>query len=158
MTTVDTNTGIGIKRLQHVVLVVADVERSARFYQDVLGLQFHRRRPNGMTFLTIPGSGNDHDLALLPQADAGPVDPRAARLLHAAWEVGDIRDLARARARMQAAGCFEGATNHGMSLSLYGKDPDGLEFEVFWTVPEATYGENVPLDLDAELAQYAPNA
>jgi catechol-2,3-dioxygenase len=151
-----TNTGIGIKRLQHAVLVVSDVERSVRFYNEVLGLEFHRQRPNGMAFLTIPGSGNDHDLALVPQPDAVPARTDTARLFHLAWEVGDVRDLVRARERMQAAGAFVGATNHGMSLSLYGKDPDGLEFEVFWAIPGATFGENVPLDLEAELARYAP--
>jgi catechol-2,3-dioxygenase len=150
-----TNTGIGIKRLQHAVLVVSDIERSIRFYQDVLGMELHRTRPNGMAFLVIPGSGADHDLALVPQPDAGPVRTDAARLLHTAWEVGDVRDLVRAKARMQAAGCYKGGTNHGMSLSLYGEDPDGIEFEVFWSIPGARWGENVELDLDAELAKYA---
>ncbi len=32
-----TTTGIGLKRLQHLVLWVSDVERSVRFYRDVLG-------------------------------------------------------------------------------------------------------------------------
>ena len=32
-------TGIGLKRLQHLVLWVSDVERSVRFYRDVLGFE-----------------------------------------------------------------------------------------------------------------------
>jgi hypothetical protein len=40
-----------------------------------------------------------------------------------------------------------------VSLSLYAKDPDGLEFEVFWTVPEGTPVRTRALDLDHELAR-----
>ena len=38
-------------------------------------------------------------------------------------------------------------------LSLYAKDPDGLEFELFWTVPGAESIGTRPLDLEAELAK-----
>jgi hypothetical protein len=40
-----------------------------------------------------------------------------------------------------------------VSLSLYAKDPDGLEFELFWTVPNGTPIGTRPLDLEAELAR-----
>ena len=36
-------TGIGLKRLQHLVLWVSNVERSARFYCDVLGFEAEER-------------------------------------------------------------------------------------------------------------------
>jgi hypothetical protein len=39
--------GLGLRRLQHLVLYVADVERSVRFYVDVLGFEIQpgiRRR------------------------------------------------------------------------------------------------------------------
>jgi hypothetical protein len=40
-----------------------------------------------------------------------------------------------------------------VSLSLYAKDPDGLEFEVFWTVPDGKPVRTRELHLDAELAR-----
>ena len=46
-----------------------------------------------------------------------------------------------------------GSSNHGVSLSLYAKDPDGLEFEIFWTVPGGTSLGTRPLDLEGELAR-----
>jgi len=39
------------------------------------------------------------------------------------------------------------------ALSLYAKDPDGLEFEIFWTVPGGTSVGTRPLDLEGELAR-----
>jgi len=144
--------GIGLRRLQHLVLWVADVERSVRFYCEVLGFEVQRRRP-GAVFLRIPGTDDDHHLGLFEQAGVAEPDERVARLYHAAWEVGDLRDLARARARLAAAGALVGSSDHGASLSLYAKDPDGLELEVFWTVPDGTPIGTRPLDLEGELAR-----
>ena len=146
-----TVTPIKVKRLQHVVLQVSDVERSTKFYCDVLGLELNRTRPNGAAFLRIPDSGNDHDLALFPGASAGPT-PDAAGLVHAAWELDSLEALAHAREVLQAYGALDGETNHGMSLSLYGRDPDSLQFEVFWNTREPV-GDNAPLELEKELAK-----
>ena len=148
-----TDTGIGIRRLQHLVLWVSDLERSLRFYRDVLGFEPGLMMGNRAAFLRIPGSGNDHDLGLFEQPGVGPPAEGVARMYHAAWELGEITDLVRARDRLTAAGALVGAADHGTSLSLYGKDPDGLEFEVFWTVPGATQTYSRALDLDGELAR-----
>jgi catechol-2,3-dioxygenase len=144
--------GIGLKRLQHLVLWVADVERSVQFYCDVLGFEVKSRYPNA-AFLRIPDSAEDHHLGLFEQPGLGRPDERAARMYHAAWEVSDLTDLARARQRLIDAGALVGSSNHGVSLSLYAKDPDGLEFEIFWTVPGGASIRTTELDLDAELTR-----
>jgi catechol-2,3-dioxygenase len=138
--------------MQHVVLWVSNVERSTKFYCDVLGLEISRGRP-GMVFLKIPGNTDDHDLGLFEQPGALPPDERTARMYHMAWEVAEIPDLARAQKRLADFGSLVGSSNHGASLSLYAKDPDGLEFEVFWTVPGGVSGRRTALDIDAEMAK-----
>jgi len=145
-------TGIGLKRLQHLVLWVSDVEKSVRFYRDVLGFEVKTRYPNA-AFLRIPGSPDDHHLGLFEQAGLRAPDERVARMYHAAWEVGDITDLVRARQRLIEAGALVGSSSHGVSLSLYAKDRDGLEFEVFWTVPDGRPAPTRELDLEGELAR-----
>ena len=145
-------TGIGLKRLQHLVLWVSDVERSVRFYCDRLGFAEKRRYPTA-AFLSIPGSADDHHLGLFEQTGVAPPDERVARMYHAAWEVGDLSDLVRARERLREAGALVGSSDHGTSLSLYAKDPDGLEFEIFWTVPGGTPVPTRTLDLEGELAR-----
>ena len=144
--------GIGIKRLQHLVLWVSNVERSVRFYRDVLGFEVKSERPRA-AFLRIPGSGDDHNLGLFEQTGVPGPDEGVARMYHAAWEVGELSDLVRARARLIEVGSLVGESDHGVSLSLYAKDPDGLEFEIFWTVPGGTPVGTRRLDLDAELAR-----
>jgi len=91
-----TTTGTGLKRLQHLVLWVSSVERSVRFYCDVVGFEVKRRYPNA-AFLTIPGTADDHHLGLFEQTGVARPDERVARMYHSAWEVGDLTDLARAR-------------------------------------------------------------
>ena len=144
--------GLGLKRLQHLVLWVSDVERSVRFYCDVVGFEVQRRYPQA-AFLKVPGSPEDHHLGLFEQPGLQPPDEGVARMYHAAWEVGALDDLARARQRLIQARSLVGSSDHGVSLSLYAKDPDGLEFELFWTVPNGTPIRTRPLDLDGELAR-----
>jgi len=147
-----TTNGVGLTRLQHLVLWVSDVERSVRFYRDVLGFEVKTRYPNA-AFLRIPGSADDHHLGLFEQRGLRPPDERVARMYHSAWEVGEITDLVHARQRLIQAGALVGSSDHGVSLSLYAKDPDGLEFEVFWTVPDGKPVGTRPLDLEAELVR-----
>jgi catechol-2,3-dioxygenase len=53
-----------------------------------------------------------------------------------------------------------GESDHGATKSVYGKDPDGNEFEIMWIVPREQWGDDehdasiAPLDLDREIARY----
>jgi catechol-2,3-dioxygenase len=145
-------TGIGLKRLQHLVLWVSDVDRSVRFYRDVLGFEVKSRFPRA-AFLKVPGSPDDHHLGLFEQTGVRSPDEQVARMYHSTWEVGDITDLVRARQRLIEVDALVGSSNHGVSLSLYAKDPDGLEFEIFWTVPDGRPSPTRELDLEGELAR-----
>jgi catechol-2,3-dioxygenase len=81
-------------------------------------------------------------------------------LYHLAWEVETIEDLARMSQTLREARALTGTSDHGVSKSLYGRDPDGNEFEVMWRVPREAWGDNPdeavvrPLDLEAELARW----
>src|SRR5207248_8760268 len=89
-------TGIGLKRLQHLVLWVSNVERSVRFYRDILGFEVKTQSPRA-AFLKIPGTADDHNLGLFEQPGVSEPDEHAARMYHSAWEVGELPDLGRAR-------------------------------------------------------------
>ena len=92
----------------------------------------------GATFLQAPDSTNDHDLGLF-EIGAGAGRSTAGRatvgLYHLAWEVDTLDELAATAERLAAAGALAGTSDHGTTKSLYGKDPDGLEFEIVWLIP-----------------------
>ncbi|MGH9095068.1 MAG: VOC family protein [Acidimicrobiales bacterium] len=157
-----------IQRLNHAVLYVRDVERSVRFYADVLGFRPIVQFP-GAAFLRAADSTNDHDLGLF-QIGEGAEDSAAGRrsvgLYHLAWEVDTLGELQRVAGVLRQAGALVGASDHHSTKSLYAKDPDGLEFEVCWLLPADALPDPsqvdasqvdprpLPLDLDAEIARF----
>ncbi|MCC6238581.1 MAG: VOC family protein [Dehalococcoidia bacterium] len=146
-----------IARLNHAVLYVRDAQASFAFYRDVLGFRLVEAMGEQAVFLRAGGSENHHDLGLfgIGAAAPGPGGGRQVGLYHLAWEVEALPELAEARVALLQAGAMTGESDHGSSLSLYGKDPDGNEFEVFWLVPReewATRGFGTRrLDLEGEL-------
>jgi catechol-2,3-dioxygenase len=153
-----------IQRLNHAVLYVRDVERSAAFYQDVLGFRQVMGMP-GAAFLQAQGSSNDHDLGLFqvgPQAGDSAAGSRTVGLYHLAWEVDTLAELERIAGALGRSGALVGASDHGTTKALYAKDPDGLEFEVSWLVPAELIDANVieakerigPLDLAREIDRF----
>jgi catechol 2,3-dioxygenase-like lactoylglutathione lyase family enzyme len=131
---------MAINRLNHAVLYVGDLERSVAFYRDVLGFRPVSMTPDGFraAFLQAPDSTNDHDLGLFeigPAAGPSQAGRATVGLYHLAWEVDTLDELERLSGALSGAGALVGASDHGTTKSLYGKDPDGLEFELAWVVP-----------------------
>lgn len=158
---------MAVTRLNHAVLYVSNVERSVAFYNEIFGFEpiTEMAQLRGAAFLKAPGSTNDHDLGLFEVgADARPSDAGrgAVGMYHLAWEVDTLDDLERIAGRLSAAGALVGASDHGTTKSLYGRDPDGLEFEVVWIIPAALLDDDAlqnrtrirPLDLQREKQRY----
>ena len=154
-----------VQRLNHAVLFVRDVDRSAAFYRDVLGFRVRVEMPGKAVFLQAEGSMNDHDLGLFAVgAAAGPsgAGRSTVGLYHLAWEVDTLAELARIRGALADAGALVGASDHATTKALYAQDPDGLEFEVSWLLPadlvtaevRARGATTAPLDLEGEIARY----
>lgn len=153
---------MSIRRVNHLVLSVSDLEASTIFYREVLGLALVATLPgqdnwNEMRFFRSPSSSaNHHDLAIIANATL-PLpargQPSVPGLFHVAFEVGTIRELEEMGDRLKAANGFMDAIDQPMHLSVYGRDPDGLPLEIIWRVPNVdwTYQDlwRRPLDFDA---------
>ena len=157
---------IPVARLNHAVLFVRDAAQAAEFYGRVFGFEVVANELGGKAvFMRSAGGDNHHDLGLFT---VGPEAPRAPRgsvgLYHLAWEVPTIEDLADAARVLSEAGALGGASDHGVSKSLYGADPDGNEFEIMWRVPREAWGDYeehgavMPLDIDAEVRRWGASA
>ena len=156
---------IPVARLNHAVLYVRDAAASAEFYARVFGFEVVESIGGRAVFMRAGGGENHHDLGLF---SVGPQAPRAPRgstgLYPLAWEVPTIEDLAAAARELSSVGALGGASDHGVSKSLYGADPDGNEFEIMWRVPREAWGEYeehgavMPLDIDAEVRRWGAPA
>lgn len=126
-----------VARLAHLVLRVRDLERSEKFYREVLGLKVTAQIPGRMTFLAA-SDASSHELGLMAVSPSAPgPDPRRAGLYHFAWQVDSLEELQAFEKRLREKGVeVVGVGDHGISLGYYFLDPDGNEIEVFYELPQ----------------------
>lgn len=136
-----------VKELGHLVLYVRNLERSIRFYRDVLGWR-HLMPEAGLPFPAAMFSGGrtHHELLLIEVGEGAAPIPAGRRvgLYHFGLKVGDSDDELRAAlARLTEAGVelLGAPTDHGMTHSLYLADPDGNEIELYVDVPGADWND-----------------
>ena len=120
--TLAATTGAGATEFAHMLLKVSDIERSERFYVDLLGFKVRPAKPlaDGRPFvpftqgiaLTVGGPKNS------PQID------------HIAFKAKDVRAVA---ARLKAANVkFDRDLHDGIyGLTIYVFDPDGTMIELY---------------------------
>lgn len=143
--------------LGHVALYVRDLNVSLRFYTEALGLELEGKIFAGRAAV-LSGGRTHHELLLVEMGDApGPMQGRRIGLYHIGWKVGnDLSALKQIYERINKAGIvIEGLSDHTISQSLYLRDPDGNEVEVYvdnpaidWRKEKLWMNEPVkPLDL-----------
>lgn len=147
-----------VKELGHVVLYVREIERSRRFYRDVLGWREIASVFGGRAAAFSSGRTH-HELLLIEVGPAAAPIPAGRRIgmYHFGLKVGESDDELRdALAACQAAGVkIVGASDHTVTHSLYIEDPDGNEVELYIDVqppiwkehPEAIAAPVLPLQL-----------
>jgi catechol 2,3-dioxygenase len=163
-TTEQTSTAAAIDpalRIAGVKLAVADLARSADFYERALGLPVLSRDDERAT---LGFDAADPRLELSQIADPVAMPAQSTGLFHVAWLHPSRAALAETVQRIARSGWrFDGASDHGVSEALYLSDPDGLGIEIYadrpreqWERPPGGHGirmVTLALDLDDLLAQ-----
>ena len=130
--TVPQNTRIG-----HVHLKVADIERSLKFYRDLLGFQVTQHYGDNAVF--ISAGGYHHHIGLNTwYSKNGPAPAtNATGLFHTAILYPTRKDLAIILKRLIDANYpLTGASDHGVSEALYLNDPDKNGVELYYDRPK----------------------
>jgi catechol 2,3-dioxygenase len=142
-------------KLGHIVLRVRNLERSKRFYTQVLGLSLTGEIEGRMAFFAA--AGDSHDLAVMALgADAAPTEANRVGLEHFAYQVASEAELKAWNRHFRAADVTVlGSTDHGVAKGIYFLDPDGNQIEVTYEVPRDQWPAGVnpfagetPLSLD----------
>ena len=123
-------TRFNIEGLDHVAIGVADVERSRAFYERVLG--FERLYPEWEVPVVMGVGGTGvaiFDESAHPSPTPGELEPPAVRILHIAFRV-DRDGFDAARRELADEGVEARFSDHGLSHSLYIRDPDGHQLEL----------------------------
>jgi catechol 2,3-dioxygenase len=152
----------------HVHLKVSDLERAVAFYTELLGFDVTTRMGRSAAFLSA--GGYHHHLALNTWDSAGGPPPPTGTtgLYHLAILMPNRKELARAFKRLiDHSWPVDGAADHGVSESIYLRDPDQNGIEIYADRPKELWprdsnGELImftrPLDLDALLGELSESA
>ena len=134
---------INIKRTGHLVLRVKDLERSKRFFSEILGLKLTGDNGKGMLFFSSDFRENHHMLAILQARSVDVPMPDPAKqigMLHVAYELPSFANLQEAYKIFKQNGVkIHQTVFHGVTKSIYFYDPDGNLLEVYCNVPEEEY-------------------
>ena len=148
-----------VKELGHLVLYVRNLDRSRRFYRDLLGWNEIPGQELGFPAAAYSSGRTHHELLLIEVGEGAAPIPRGPRvgMYHFGLKIGETdAELREARDQLVAAGArLVGTADHVITHSLYIEDPDGNEIELYIDVqparwkddPAAVFGEMKPLRL-----------
>jgi len=145
-----------VTSLGHLGLYVRDMERSVKFYRDILGIQVSDRSPRGAVFMTAQNRlVEHHELLLAPgRNEDGKANILQQISFHCA-SIADVKEFYRLFVDHNVP--INRCVSHGNTVSIYAEDPDGNSVEVYWPtgvdVPQP-FGK--PMDLsksEAEIMQ-----
>jgi catechol 2,3-dioxygenase len=120
-------------RIGHVVIKVRDIERSKKFYTEVLGLQQMMELPQLKAAFFASNGRDHHELACFEVgADAAAAQPRQIGLAHIAFRLRDEDHLRAAYKEFKEKNVpIVFTVDHGITKSIYFRDPDGNQLEVY---------------------------
>ena len=136
-------------QLQHANIRVRNLERSEKFYSEVLGLTVMNRLENPKISFLAACEAHSHELALVEIGDEAPgPDRKAVGTNHFAWQMGSFDDLKEIHRRLQEHNTeIVRISDHNISMGIYFRDPDGNENEVYYELPKSQWpkpvGDNI---------------
>lgn len=118
-----------LEAIDHVAISVRDLERSAQWYVDVLGLE--RQHDDVWNGYPVFVGKNDAAIALFPlhRKDDSKSSRPPVRVLHFAFRTDRANFLA-AQEELKRRGIDFEFQDHQISHSIYFNDPDGHELEI----------------------------
>ena len=117
-------------QLGPVCLLVSDLSRSLRFYEELLGLEVQRKTDDATT---LGGTGGGQPLVELRERSGIAPAPQGGRpgLYHFALLLSSRGELGRFVRHLADRGVPIGAADHAVSEAVYLQDPDGIGIEVY---------------------------
>ncbi len=137
----------------HVHLKVGDIERSLKFYRDLLGFQVQLWYGTDAVFISAGGYHHHIGLNTWYSKNGPPAAQRSAGLFHTAIVYPTRKDLAFILNRLLEAGYpLTGMSDHGVSEAIYMDDPDGNGVELYWDRAREDWPK--PEHTDAEVGMF----
>ena len=136
--------------LDHVNIFVRNVERSHRWYTDILSLHTqdvfkHRNSDRLRAVFLSADPDHAHDIALFDVGDDAPLQEKGqVGLNHFAWKMASLDDLRSMYHRLKEKGVPFTVSDHTISIGIYFDDPDGNGLEVYFELPRSEWKRDHP--------------
>jgi catechol 2,3-dioxygenase-like lactoylglutathione lyase family enzyme len=139
------DTPFRLRKIGHVALYVSDLERSMRFYREVLGFRVsdiyeEDMMPGGAVFLRC--NPDHHGIALFKATESNAA---GAGMHHLAFEVSTLDDVVKARAHLRKNNVsidFEVRRRAGVQIAVEFRDPDNHRLEIYWGIDQIGPGQD----------------
>lgn len=128
--------------VNHIAILTADMDRFIRFYQEAFDARVISDNPNHaghegerMVIMAIGGPSDFNVFQVPGNTQASVQTPMygRGRLDHFGLNARSREALEEVRQRLMRLGASDGTiTDFGKQLSVFFRDPDGLEAEVVW--------------------------
>ncbi|MGH7917439.1 MAG: VOC family protein [Candidatus Binataceae bacterium] len=125
------------QRIGHVVIKVRDLERSRRFYTEVMGLRLMAELPK-IKMAFFASDGRDHHEIAVVEVGADAPAPQSGQvgLVHIAFRLRDEDHLRAAYQELKEKQVpILSTVDHGITKSIYFRDPDGNQLEIYCDNP-----------------------
>lgn len=124
----------------HIHLTVSDLDRSLTFYRDLLGFEVSARYGDSAVFLSAGGYHHHIGLNTWSGKDATAPPHGHTGMYHVAFLYPSRLELAKVLKQLIDANYpLDGAADHGVSVALYLRDPDGNGVELYVDRPRAEW-------------------
>jgi catechol 2,3-dioxygenase len=133
--TLDKHVGSFTVRLDHIALHVADLQKSIKYYEHVLGMKVISQCTDEYAQLSFGGSRRVISLYALGSTclTSGIFNVVSKSGFHFAFEVANVRLFCGVYKRVQEHGLEIMALDHHTSWAIYFRDPDDNSIEIFLT-------------------------
>ncbi len=128
-----------IQRVGHVVIKMRDLDAAKHFYRDILGMKITDEREGFGVFFRF--DDYHHDIAVFKvNEDAEAPQKNQVGLAHIAL-IADSLDTVKSMYQTLKAHDVPivRTVDHGITRSVYFKDPEGNELEIYCEVPEVDW-------------------
>jgi len=135
-----------IKRVGHLVLKVKNLERSRKFFTDVLGFPRVGQNDPGMLFFSTDVVDNHHMLALREAKAGAPMpNPEQIGMEHVSFEVASFAELQKVYRKFKENNVkLRQTVFHGIAKSIY------------FMIPTATCSKSIAMSRPKSIANPSP--
>ena len=130
------------QRLGHLVMQVSDLERSQKFYEDVLHMETKEEvNYNNRKRIFLSSTDEHHELVLVEKKSTERVPGKNRYLQQVAFEMESQQVLADTYQDLQQENIAMDLKDNQISWSIYFYDPDSVQIELYWDIRDEPFGK-----------------